>query len=425
MPPSDALVAIATGVLGTIGLPLTATCLTGNCTWPTTPTNALCSTCDNVRDQVVFTSNSSSESGLTYTLPLGGSDTNVTPGWPSISVSVEPDNIFVLLTSETNGSINEFRSGRQNIASIQALGIPSNSYEMLRTHYVSRNKTTIDPLIVAYNCDIYFCLQAYNASTINGAYAEQLVGIWDQMDLSMPSSFDLEDWLPGEPQAEWSFRAAPQSLNMMNSSTYKLDFVSRYFLMAALLNGIKGQVGYDALAAKPTFASGNSTTTTFDTALIKAMWQAANSTNTMATKVQQITESYTTYMRTELTAPPDKLYAPTLFVDTIFTTVCWEWLIYPLSLVLLGYIFFAATIWQTRRRKVLPWKSQRVSLLLANIDDATRDFAIGGLAYRDGLKERVGRIKVEMVFDGNDTITFKYIKADQEKMQEGSRVPLI
>jgi hypothetical protein len=137
---------------------------------------------------------------------------------------------------------------------------------------------------------------------------------------------------------------------------------------------------------------------------------AANSTATMTSQVQTMADAFTAYMRTSLTAPPDRRYAPTTFSAAVLVHVRWRWLVYPLGLLLMGHFFLAATMFQTSRRAVRPWKGQRLPLLLADVDDIVCEFAAGGLHRRDGLEERVGRIQAQMEFDGQDRVAFKRVR---------------
>lgn len=262
--------------------------------------------------------------------------------------------------------------------------------------------------MVAYSCSLYFCLQAYNATSADGIFKEKLVGSWDRMNESGLNPFHITDWAPGRPQPTWTFVDVPDLMHLANASAYVVDFESRHALTEAINSGIVGTVGLDGFTNMPTFQSpSQGRNSTIDAASIQALWTAANSTATMSSKFQAIADSFTAYMRTELAAPPDGIYTPTTSREAIFVLVRWPWLAYPLSLLLAGYLFFAATLFQTRRRAVQPWKSQRLPLLLADIDDVVREFAAGGLHRRDGLEERVGRMKVQMEFDGQDGLAFK------------------
>lgn len=325
-------------------------------------------------------------------------------------MTLEPHNLFGLASIEPGGPFGpttNFPPGRQILTTVWALGVPPSRYsDVLKIRKANRSNT--DPLMVAYSCSLYFCLQAYNATSADGIFEEKLVGSWDRMNQNGPNPFHMVNWEPGKPQPTWTFVDVPDTMNLANASAFVVDFESRHVLAEAITTGIGGTVGLNGLNNMPTFQSlSNSSVSTNDAAAVQALWMAANSTATMSSKIQAIADSFTAYMRTELAAPPDGTYAPTTSRDAIFVVVRWPWLAYPLSLLLVGHLFFAATLFQTSRRAVRPWKSQRLPLLLAHLDDVVREFAAGGLHRRDGLEDRVGRMKVRMEYDGQDRLAFK------------------
>ena len=185
-----------------------------------------------------------------------------------------------------------------------------------------------------------------------------------------------------------------------------MDFESRYVLAWNYLKTLNGTVQYDPISQTPWFSGSGA-----QAAVLRAMWSAANTTSTMSDKMQVIADSFTSYMRTDLPAAPDKRYAPSVGSLEIFVRVRWLWITYPLSLVLAGYVYLIATIYQTRRRAVRPWKSQRLPLLFAEVDDELREFASDGLNSR--LHDRTDRIRVQMDFNGSDELSFRRVKQDR------------
>lgn len=341
-------------------------------------------------------------SGPAYTLHLG----EYHPGTITLAVGMRKlFSLTFLKPGNLSATAVNSHPGRQILTTVWALGVSASTFSNF-TFLQKLNHSNTDPLMVAYSCSLYFCLQAYNATSAGGIFEEKVVGLWDQMNESGPNPFNITDWSPGQPQPTWTFVDVPDSMNLANASAYVVDFTSRQVLADSIIRGMDGEVWVDANTNMPTF-QGSSALLTNNAASIQALWLAANSTATMSSKFQAIADSFTAYMRTELAASPDNRYAPTTYRSAIFVVVRWPWLAYPLSLLLAGHFFFAATVIQTRRRAVRPWKSQRLPLLLADIDDVVREFAAGGLHRRDGLEDRVGRMKVRMEFNGQDRLAFK------------------
>ena len=146
-----------------------------------------------------------------------------------------------------------------------------------------------------------------------------------------------------------------------------------------------------------------------NTIFAETFWKASNSTETISALAQRMADGFMSYMRTSMPAALDQRYAPTIFTTVTLIRVRWEWLIFPLGLLLAGHAFLVATIWQTKRRAVKPWKGHRVPLLLASIDDVVRRLAAGGFESRTGLEERVGEMRVRLEYDNGDEIVFRRV----------------
>ncbi|MCJ1324770.1 hypothetical protein MMC10_001432 [Thelotrema lepadinum] len=144
----------------------------------------------------------------------------------------------------------------------------------------------------------------------------------------------------------------------------------------------------------------------------------------MSDKLSVIADSFTSYMRTDLTAAPDNRYAPSVGSLEIFVRVRWLWIIYPLSLVAAGYAFLLATMYQTRRSAVRPWKGQRLPLLFADLDDELRELTADGLD--SGFHDRTNRVRVQMDFNGSDKLVFRQVKPERaQPHQEESSAKLL
>ena len=178
-PPQDALAAIIDGTLGTSQSTIKATCLSGNCTWPTTPTSGICSACNNVKDQATSqlkdALNGDDPDHLfqyanfelpTTIIDIDPNDGNGTHTFSTVStLSVQTpmfEPLFSVQTIIPNGTMGVFVDGRQELATIWALGVPASLFGNATSLNESAPNITAnaDPLIVAYSCSLYFCLQA-------------------------------------------------------------------------------------------------------------------------------------------------------------------------------------------------------------------------------------------------------------------------
>ena len=398
--PLDVDGAIVSSILTNASLPA-GTCPTGNCTWPTTPTLGVCSTCSNLTLTSV-----SGPSNVTYSAPWGdlvaNSGSNVSLTFQDSFGGNENVNISVLASSP---GWNLESDGRLPIVNFYQFGIPPARYETFFDSYDPgsfSNTDFIDPFMVAYNCSFSFCLQSFSASTTAGKDQQRPVGSWGQMTSSGNSSGNVP----------WTFTDVPanMSMNIINASTYTVDESSLKALGQAFKPFITGSVVLQGNMLQLQYAGPGGILVNNINSFAEVFYDASNSLETMSALSQQIATGMTTYLRTSRTAPPDVTFAPTVFVTEIVVRVRWAWLAFPLGLVVAALVFLVTTILQTRQLCVRPWKDHRLPLLMAGIDDVVKRMAKGGLDTRNGLEERVGRMTVQLEFDEKDKIIFRRVQ---------------
>ena len=433
------MAAISSGIIGSRKPPVAPSCITGNCTWPITPKLGICSACQDVKSQVVVSTGATNGSSLSggaanFSLSLGGGEFDlILYHYPVTNITVDlrdQSNLYSMATVFPGGyPPTKFPSGRLSFADFYAVGVPASSIFETENLGPLPNVTALDPLVVAYNCDMHFCLQAYNASMTGGDYTEEVIETWDQMTPTVPSNFTggADSWSPGEPQPIWTFSNIPSSMNVANASEYSIDYESLCILGSVMTGSIIGMAGIDNLGNVPEFLNSEDLvhqTTSMDAVAIQSIWLSSNTTATISNRFDTIADTYTAYMRSALPARPDyNNYAPSIAASEVFTLVRWPWLTYPLVLLIAGYVFFVATIVQTARRLVRPWKSQWLPLLLAYLDEtidepvataaapSTPAAVRGSSQLPIGLldEERVGRVKVQMEYDGQNRIVFNRV----------------
>ena len=268
----------------------------------------------------------------------------------------------------------------------------------------------LDPLVYGYNCSFWFCLQALGATTTNGETNEHQLQTWDSMyqvqtELSQPLN-------PNQFLNEmYSFKDVPKSMGVTNASAYQVDSLSLNELTTSFGAAIAGGASLVLESAALIYQNGGQTSTDqsfFQTA--QAFVNASDTVHTISALCDQISSGLTNYMRKTMPASSDRAtYLPTVFSNEIFIHVRWAWLTFPISLVLAGYVFLIGTIWQTRRLEVKPWKGHRIPLLLMDLDEDVKRMASGGLESRNGLEERVGRMKVRLEYDDGEGIRFRHV----------------
>lgn len=137
----------------------TVFCPTGNCTWPITPSVAVCGNCSPAKYQTVCKADT-----CFYTMP-SGNVVNLTYPAPPTSQQV----IFRVVTNDqdtyTSSSYNDSQIDRRFIGKFEAFGAPYDPNALAAASgdedYSWPNSSTI-----ASECALWMCIQTYNASQI-------------------------------------------------------------------------------------------------------------------------------------------------------------------------------------------------------------------------------------------------------------------
>lgn len=419
-------------------------CSSGNCSWPVTPSIGVCSSCIDARRSIskyvhiaetttgVASSGSAINSSvdiLEYSLawefsPLGFEPfaTNINFEAADYFMNLSFTQAFTVLESGRRANVSILQpgaisgltpEGKLPIIQFFALGIPLANVESYRALYNETHLTgdkiidtlftlfpnDVEPLLTAYNCTFSFCLQGYQAETKDGVAQERLSQSWEIMSQVGEDSV-------------WQFANVPSALNAGNGSSYVIDESSVWILRNAFRPSLIGSVDIDLLmngTSGMRFINDFGSSEATSGAVMKVFWKASASLSDMNDLCQKIASGLTSWMRTTLPAKADARYASTVISNETLVRVRWPWLTYPLALLVLGHVFLLTTIRRTQRLRVRPWKGHRIPLLLANIDDVVKGAAAGGLHSRTGLEERIGRMKILLEYDDNDSIAFKKV----------------
>jgi hypothetical protein len=323
-------------IAGTIGIPslaITEPCPTGNCTWPVTPTFAVCGACTDVTNNLTW-SGMDASGRRNYTLPDGVTintwDRDTQLDDTSVESSVE---IFVASTSGgdvyqyfKNGDVESSRMYPAQFSVIQGRAPRYNLTQMRATE-----------------CALWYCIKEYNVSTSLGQQRETIVRTWDanetnivtpQRDLYAESSTDAE-----------------QKFGISMDNAYGIQMKLEQRLGGTAWAEPTGKLEFETDSAHSMFASHDNLTG----------W------------VNNLADSITNAMRTQGDTVPVSLeeYRGTAFSTEAFIHVRWIWIAFPCAMVMGGIVNLAGTIWQTDRANVLAWRSDPLAPLLMTLSRDT------------------------------------------------------
>jgi hypothetical protein len=177
--------AVYAGILSSSISQLETFCGTANCTWPTFPSLAVCGNCSDA----LYTESCSPENTCTYIMDSGTSLSAPTGDSTGYSFTVAPTNLT------TNDSAPDSQ------AYFSAFDILSVSKGPSRT------------TAQAYQCALWFCVNSYNVTVVNGLQNTSIEGTWSKTEFSSTNNAHND---------EYHFIDIPPELNANSAARYSV-----------------------------------------------------------------------------------------------------------------------------------------------------------------------------------------------------------
>ena len=382
-----------------------------DCAWPVTATLAVCSECMPANVITSFSSNSTCEV-TTFSLPPFYDQI------PPIGANVT----HAFCDKNTKKEFNE-SAWKIDIASPNSIFSSPESYPLISdsTNFTIANLysfgTDEDSFVFSgHNCSFHFCLKGYSARVSPSGLLQQASPIVASQSCPVyRNATDLNDiW--------WKLENIPEELNAEPDDEYMIPDQLRYVIEEALTGALSGEVGFEKRI------DGNAKYQILPT--VEALRTASDSLANLTTLVQSISDGLTSYIRTNgPEPPPDSRYALVVGTTVSVIVVRWIWLLYAIALQIGGLVFLGLTVCLTRRRRMLPWKGQRVPLLLAKLDETVQARAQGALASPQGYDDSFGELHVCLEFDGDNGLAFRRTYGSRlqtlgTESESSSQVPL-
>ena len=346
--------AIYNGMLSEGVEPLTASCPTGNCTWPETPTLAVCgecvkstyqTRCDNVN--------------CNYTMPSGNVAVQANFWTPDFSFGGDGFNIM-----QGPGAVYKTNdSSIIYISNFDFFGAPYNSY---RPTYAQSNRW-LNP--VSSERALWMCIQVMNVTTTR---SQQLQSSPIQLSKVVNSSLFSSDT-----SVNLTFISPPPQYAPAHSPNYTVDAIAIIFFLRYLWSIINGTVFLNLESSMP---SSDAT---------QAIW---NGSADLDAWIKNLAISMTNVVRTNIPAPADAFYDGTGFQLGI--QIHWGWISLPALLVLASVLILGCAITQTGRNSVRAWKGDPLAVLFMDVDPNIKQRGITQMDEFEGLQDAVGSERV-------------------------------
>ncbi|KAI1874303.1 uncharacterized protein JN550_002882 [Neoarthrinium moseri] len=324
-----------------LDFPISATCATGNCTWPSTYKSlAVCSKCSNTTS--LMTTSCDEPFGpwpamCNYTLPNSMFFNGQLRGNMYLNSSGSYDSLAYNNSQSTFATLSTMR-GLHDLSSTNLLGVVSNE------------------------CVLYFCVNEYHSNVTNGAFTETLVASYTG-DRNPEDQQNITISVPGTGKEYW---VGAQSWYALRS--HFLDY------WTGNVSGSTGRLSStsDILTALYTFGEDGSGSGTQKIGGENDTVAAIAAAMTKVLRMYDI-PSNTSLWVTNATAlnatTSDRFALGTAWTIETFVHVRWLWMILPIVLEVLILGFLVGTILQSNRSGLPGWKSSTLPLIQGKLSE--------------------------------------------------------
>ncbi|KAK5713367.1 hypothetical protein LTR17_017612 [Elasticomyces elasticus] len=369
--------------------PVQASCPSGNCTWPSTPSMAVCSACmasTFTKGECFETCGSDSsdcESGFTqylcnYTMPRG----KTTQLWDfanhGLSLGAESpayqvDSLFALGSDASQFfHYGDDAAGRRFIAVVELFGVPSST--ILNVGYGLDDPGYGNITLTNTECALWPCIQVYDTTIMANVQSQAIAASVDNFNdtflpaaapvVSLPAQFD------------------PNHVTNFTYHTSEAQILQLY-LDSAFDGTILAQEGGLTITTGEAAMS-------YPNELLHGLYLGSADLDAW---FANLATSMTNVVRTTQTSSHAQ-YNGQQYVLAV--RVRWIWLLLPVTLVLAAILLLIAVMIRTAFSSVRSWKHDLLTMMLFEMDPSLKNAAQGQFDKRDGVEKAIGKRKVRL-----------------------------
>jgi hypothetical protein len=234
-------------ILGGEVAPMQASCPTANCTWPSTPSVAVCGACTESEfvtlgcntncSSANYDCKYSAEKYCNYSLPLG----KVVQLYDFVGKTLSPaiDGVgFQVVPSFLSFKSGGFQDNRAYLANFELFGVPFGF--TLHDNPNTTSGPTPKPQrldLKATECSLWMCVQAYNTSTVSSTQHDGIIGTFDYVNGT--------DWAPHDNSQATDIIQLPEvpaNLDPNGLTNFTVNLQAGYTLQAYFYDKLRGNV---------------------------------------------------------------------------------------------------------------------------------------------------------------------------------------
>ncbi|KAJ5620237.1 hypothetical protein N7510_004221 [Penicillium lagena] len=374
-PPLELVASFYSGLLAGNFTPSNPVCSTGNCTWPTVSSLAVCGGCTDVSSKLISTSHHINKGHTTYKYALPDGLALFRSSIINSKYGGSEQPVFsVLNVSNANESMDRYHAYK-SIANDPKNGLVMiahlESISSMTRNGMQEPGSKPDPSgFSAHECALWFCVQAYNISMTNGNLKQATVGSWSKSKRG--SNYN------------YHFATPPPEFNIPHNASFQISTQVVQILGDSVKSAIGGYVSN---------SEGNIYMTNMTVSGIYARM------NDLDRWIDNYARIMTQSLRSIADSSPvtDTYYLGTAFRDQIYIHVRWAWLAFPAAMIIGTCLLLLVTIWKTDRSPVGPWRNSSLAPFFTETDEKLQLAAQGAMrSYGENLIMAVGRENVRL-----------------------------
>lgn len=360
--------ALYSGVLADNVPPIEAKCSTGNCTWPESPSIAICGDCAKSAFEKL---DCNDDSTCDYSLSSG----SVATLYDFENQSDKAGAGFQVIPGR-GATFNSSLNDRLYVMNVDLFGAPYWSF------------AESNPQLSNTECALWMCIQSYKINVTSTIQHQELMHQYDDIDTSY-HNLNVSG-LAFNGGTFYDFPKLPPRFGADAESRFSVDLWAYLALQQYLHGAMQGSVRWQASQH-------------FSNDLIRGIWKGTTDPHTW---INNIATSMTNVVRSTNTSSRAQYDG---VASSLTIKIRWEWLALPAALVLLSIMFLFIVMFRTACSPVHSWKGSPLTLLLFDIDRDIKEQANGKVDRHNGVKRAIGKTRVRLVGDGGVVRRFQAV----------------
>lgn len=356
----DMTAGIISGTTGQLFPEPLESCTSGNCSWPITPSLAMCGGCTDVTNLTTKAPALAKDTAI-YTLPDGTTFHTIDDAAPDIS-NMGSGLTALLNVSASDGYIYNHRQISENQLPGRIYAANFNvAHAKLPVQFLGEagNLTALS----MHECALWFCVKAYNISYASGKRNVEVVGEWDQASPYLYNSSIHETLYFEDPGSMRNFSDLPAEFNAQKHTTFGVTYANSRAINTTAVDHLAGYAFYNW----------HNTAVGYLPDEVFAVWQARDN---LTAYIENLAQSITNVIRSggtvldttdELKSAARSKYGGTVTTTEPYVRVRWVWIIYPAVMLIAGVVYCVLVAVQSIREDVVPWQTSVIAPLLMSI----------------------------------------------------------